>query len=153
MSAPKSIRYNDTMEYEYVTCFTTFGVFTGERIDQGSLPQDFCTYYITAGKDGIVSKILPARASNPKREIFGTFISKEEIPGKASKLGVAMDWTVDVTVHADQEFNFEEFFGFPPSLECQIADAYRRQEIQLMAAKAKKRPKDKPMDHHQNRDR
>lgn len=150
---PIMIRYNDTLEYEYITCFSTYGVFTGARIDYESLPQGFNSYYILEGKDGIVSKILPARITNAKRDVFGTFIAKEKLGGLAGRLGTSIDWERDMTIHTDQSFDFEEYFGTKPSIDCQIADAYRRQEIQIKEAKAKKRGKGNTQEHRPNRDR
>lgn len=143
MPEPALIRYNDTLEYEYVTCFSTYGVFASALIDHYSLPQGFCTYYMTADQDGVVSKLLPPHKLDSKHEVFGTFISKNAIPGAAAKLGAAMDWTIDITVHTDRPFDFVEYFGTPPSIDCQIENAYHRQALQIMESKSKKKKKGK----------
>lgn len=137
MQKTASIRYNETLEYEYATCLHTFGVFTNSRIDPGSVPSGFFVYYLTVDDDGVVSEFCFARTVSKTTEIFGSFISETLISDQR------MDWAEDMMIHANKFFDFEEYFGTKPSVDCKIADAYYRQQLQILAAKERRAQKGK----------
>ncbi len=133
------IRYNDSIDYEYITCLSAFGVFTNSRVDPASLPKGFFPYYLTVDADGVVDKTRLATVTPTFMSVFGTFISKTPVSRLIFQESTATDWATDVTVHTDMLFHFEEFFGTKPSIDCQISNAERRRDFQIREAKEKKK--------------
>ena len=154
MPDTKLLRYNETVDYEYITCFSTFGVFTNALILCNSLPTGFYVYYIEMTSSGEVEKIVPADRTDFSHDIFGTFISKKEIPGQASSKGIQINLSEDVNFLRDLAFIFEDFFGTHPTIDSKIKYAYHVQAVQIMDARSKrKRRSSKTWGHTQNQER
>lgn len=154
MPDAKMLRYSETLDYEYITCFSTFGAFTNKTILHDSLPTGFYVYYMTMTINGEVDKLTPADRTDFSLDVFGTFISKKEIPGKASAKGTRINFSEDVDILIDPAFDFEEFFGTHPTIDSKIEYAYRIQAVQIKQAKLKKRNRgSKNQTYTQNRDR
>lgn len=144
MDNRKLVRCNDTLEYTYATCCGKFGVFTTEMIDAATVPADFHTYYLTANHNGVVILVAPAARTKKEHKITGTFVSRDAVkphsPGLGSLFGLSKE--ADLNLHPEKEFVFKEFFGFPPSIDCQISSACKRRDLEI-AAKSKGKGKGK----------
>lgn len=134
----KSIKFNETSDYQMMEVLDVEGVFTNLRIDEQTLPEGFYKYSLREGEEEFIAAIEKNVAVNHA----GDFITKQEID-----LGPEgyKDLKPDDWGFTDKDFEFETYFGCKLSLDCQIDNANAKKEAQMGGnSKEKQQAHDEP---------
>lgn len=138
----KSIKFNDTSDYQFMEILGVEGVFTNLRIDRETLPEGFHRYSLRSGEEELVSQICNEVWVNHA----GDFITRTpvELGPEGKKALTPDDWGF-----TGRDLDFEAYFGMKYSIDCQIQQAEEKRTEQLNKgpkSKAKDFPlgKDKP---------
>ena len=101
------------------------GVFSPNRIQKSTLPEEFFRYELSSGKDQRFGAITAGRASR----YAGDFISKTslDLDGKETKALNIHDWCM----HSEKPFDFESFWGYMLSIDKKISDANHKRDLAM----------------------
>lgn len=118
------IKFNETSDYQTMEVLGVEGVFTNLRIDEKTLPEGFFKYSLRSGDDGLIGEVC----QNVMVDHAGDFITKKQLdlgPDISKVLGP------DEWGFTDEPFEFESYFGYKLSLDCQIDNANVKKEAQM----------------------
>lgn len=133
----KPIKFNETSDYQRMEVLGIDGVFTNLRIDENTLPEGFYKYSLRHGDDGDFCSI----SKNITVNHAGDFITKNPIPQvEKEECDIGLDDWGFTEDEYDKEFDFESYFGYKLSLDCQIDNANAKKEAQMGGNTKEKQP-------------
>lgn len=122
----KTVKYNDTDEYQHMTLLGTQGIYTPKRIEDKTMPEGFHHYQLTSGR---LHRFGAVTEKAGRHDHAGDFISKTALDlGSSGRQKLRKDdWSID----SDKPFDFKEFWGKQLSIDKQISIADHKRMAQM----------------------